>query len=93
MLTIQKQSVLIHPIIDEFYDDDPNHDRSAGFAVSKGLVSKAPGTTVAPDGESISVTSDSSTPATTSTLRSQRPDVGGHGLDDFSRNMSRILQT
>ncbi|QSS60877.1 glucosamine 6-phosphate synthetase [Histoplasma capsulatum] len=49
ILTIHKQTVLIHPLIDEFYDDDPNHDRSSGFAVSKGLVSKAPGTTVAPD--------------------------------------------
>ncbi|KAM5444060.1 glutamine amidotransferase subunit [Microsporum ferrugineum] len=51
ILTIHKQKVLIHPIIDEFYDGDPNHDRSSGFAVSKGLVSKAPGTTVAPEGE------------------------------------------
>lgn len=49
MLTVHKQTVLIHPIVDEFYDDDPNHDRSAGFAVSKGLVSTAPGTTVSCD--------------------------------------------
>ncbi|EFR00339.1 glucosamine 6-phosphate synthetase [Nannizzia gypsea CBS 118893] len=53
ILTIHKQNVLIHPIIDEFYDGDPNHDRSSGFAVSKGLVSKAPGTTVAPEGEGV----------------------------------------
>ncbi|KAL2385474.1 hypothetical protein RJ035_004995 [Blastomyces gilchristii] len=61
MLTIHKQTVLIHPIIDEFYDDDPNHDRSAGFAVSKGLVSKAPGTTVSLDNTN---TNDSTTTTT-----------------------------
>ena len=27
IVTIHKQTVLIHPIIDEFYDTDPNHDR------------------------------------------------------------------
>jgi glutamine amidotransferase len=47
MLTVHKQTVLVHPIIDEFYDED--HDRSAVLAVSKGLVSKAPGTTVGLD--------------------------------------------
>ncbi|KJF61306.1 glutamine amidotransferase, variant [Coccidioides immitis RS] len=62
MLTIHKQTVLIHPIIDEFYDEDPNHDRSAGFAVSKGLVSKAPGTTVALGETGTPNTSESTTP-------------------------------
>ncbi|KAI1931155.1 glutamine amidotransferase subunit [Ophidiomyces ophidiicola] len=62
MLTIHKQTVLIHPIMDEFYDEDPNHDRSAGFAVSKGLVSKAPGTTVVPDETGSPNISESTTP-------------------------------
>ena len=57
MLTIHRQTVLVHPIIDEFYNDDPNHDRSAGFAVSKGLVSTAPGTTVSCDGGTQSLAS------------------------------------
>ncbi|KAK2755118.1 hypothetical protein FQN54_006647 [Arachnomyces sp. PD_36] len=48
ILTIHKQTVLLHPIIDEYYDDDPNHDRSSCYAESKGLVSRAPGTTVTP---------------------------------------------
>ncbi|PGH11274.1 hypothetical protein AJ80_07173 [Polytolypa hystricis UAMH7299] len=49
ILTIHKQTVVVHPIIDEFYDQDPNHDRSTCFAVSKGLVSRGPGgTTVVP---------------------------------------------
>ncbi|KAL1977914.1 hypothetical protein VTN31DRAFT_773 [Thermomyces dupontii] len=42
MLTIHKQTVLLHPIIDEFYDDDPSHDRSSVYAVSKGLVNPTP---------------------------------------------------
>lgn len=42
-LTIHKQTVMIHPIIDEFYSHNPSYSRSAGFAVSKGLVSNAPG--------------------------------------------------
>ncbi|KAK2745252.1 hypothetical protein FQN57_003947 [Myotisia sp. PD_48] len=63
MVTIHKQKVLIHPIIDQFYDHDPNHDRSAGFAVSKGLVSEAPGRTVIPQSES----SESSSPHPVST--------------------------
>ncbi|KAK2808608.1 hypothetical protein FQN49_008700 [Arthroderma sp. PD_2] len=64
ILTIHKQKVLIHPIIDEFYDEDPNHDRSSGFAVSKGLVSKAPGTTVAPESESVPTSTISTTAGT-----------------------------
>jgi glutamine amidotransferase len=48
VVTIHKQTVLLHPILDEFYSEDLNHDRSTCFAVSKGLVSTAPGTTVPP---------------------------------------------
>lgn len=42
-LTIHKQTVMIHPIIDQYYNDSPSYNRSSGFAVSKGLVSNAPG--------------------------------------------------
>lgn len=34
---------MIHPIIDEYYQPCASFCRSAGFAVSKGLVSNAPG--------------------------------------------------
>lgn len=34
---------MIHPIIDEYYNYNPAYERSSGFAVSKGLVSNAPG--------------------------------------------------
>ena len=42
-ITIHKQTVMIHPIIDEYYNYSPAYERSSGFAVSKGLVSNAPG--------------------------------------------------
>lgn len=48
VVTIHKQTVLLHPILDEFYSEDLNHDRSSCYASSKGLVSTAPGTTVPP---------------------------------------------
>ncbi len=44
-ITIHKQTVMIHPIIDEYYNHNPGYERSSGFAVSKGLVSSAPGAT------------------------------------------------
>lgn len=50
VVTIHKQTVLLHPIMDEFYGEDLNQDRSSCYAVSKGLVSTAPGTTVQPQG-------------------------------------------
>ncbi|KAI4290148.1 MAG: hypothetical protein L6R35_000577 [Caloplaca aegaea] len=36
-LTIHKQAVMIHPIMDEYYNPSPSYTRSSGFAVSKGL--------------------------------------------------------
>ncbi|KAI9816748.1 MAG: hypothetical protein M1827_001393 [Pycnora praestabilis] len=46
-LTIHKQTVMIHPIMDEYYNHSPSYSRSSGFAVSKGLVSNGPGEAVA----------------------------------------------
>jgi glutamine amidotransferase len=43
IMTISKQNVEVKPIKDEFYDDNPDKERSTGFAKSKGLVAKAPG--------------------------------------------------
>lgn len=39
ILSIKNQTVLLHPIIDEYYQTEPDHPRSSGFAESKGLVS------------------------------------------------------
>lgn len=46
ILTIHKQTVLIHPILDEFYNRNPSCSRSSVLAVSKGLVSDGPGAAV-----------------------------------------------
>lgn len=48
VVTIHKQTVMLHPILDEFYGEDLNHDRSSCFASSKGLVTTAPATTTIP---------------------------------------------
>ena len=42
-LTIHKQTVMIHPIIDEFYNHNPHSTRNSQFAQDRGLVSSAPG--------------------------------------------------
>ncbi|KAK9463878.1 nucleophile aminohydrolase [Lipomyces oligophaga] len=39
ILTINNQTVLMHPIVDEFYQPDPSIMRSSNFAASRGLVS------------------------------------------------------
>ena len=51
VVTIHKQTVLMHPIVDDFSGEDLNQDRSSCYAVSKGLVSTAPGTTVQPQNQ------------------------------------------
>jgi glutamine amidotransferase len=35
-LTIHKQTVMVHPIIDEFHVTNPSHNRSSKFARTKG---------------------------------------------------------
>ncbi|TAQ84886.1 hypothetical protein B7494_g6793 [Chlorociboria aeruginascens] len=38
VLTIHKQTVMVHPIIDKYYSHNPYHTRSSKFAQDKGLV-------------------------------------------------------
>lgn len=50
-LTIHKQTVMVHPIIDEYYNLNPYHSRSSQFVTDKGLVTNeksTPATTPAP---------------------------------------------
>jgi glutamine amidotransferase len=35
-LTIHRQTVMIHPIVDEFWSPNPSHERSTQFAQTKG---------------------------------------------------------
>lgn len=39
IITIHKQTVMVHPIIDKYYERDPHHVRSSAFVQAKGLSS------------------------------------------------------
>lgn len=39
ILTIHRQTVMVHPILDKYYDRDPAHVRSSAFVQANGLVS------------------------------------------------------
>ncbi|RPA79181.1 YNL191Wp-like protein [Ascobolus immersus RN42] len=41
ILSINKQTVLIHPIKDQYYNTNPSYSRSSAFAASRGLVSNS----------------------------------------------------
>lgn len=75
VITIHKQTVLLHPILDEYYGEDITQDRSSCYAVSKGLVSTAPGTTVQPGADE---------------PRSVEPTSDGPRLDDVNRGLSHL---
>lgn len=103
VVTIHKQTVLLHPIIDEFYGEDFNHDRSSCYAVSKGLVSTAPGTTVAPQSAEGSCASPETAAAAAAAAaeprtingmpldHASRPGSGaGLGLDEVGRGLSHL---
>lgn len=48
-VTIHKQTVMIHPIKDEYYNPDPAHKRSSQLAVKKGQTITGPDkTTMSP---------------------------------------------
>ena len=39
-LTVHKQTVMIHPIVDEFHNSNPSCSRNSDFARDKGLTGK-----------------------------------------------------
>lgn len=39
ILTIHRQTVMVHPIVDKYYSKSPSHVRSSAFVQTKGLVS------------------------------------------------------
>lgn len=47
-LTIHKQTVMVHPIIDEYYNYNPYHSRSSKFVQDKGLVTNEKATSRSP---------------------------------------------
>jgi len=44
ILTVHKQTVMVHPIMDRFYDRNPHHRRSAAYVRNKGLAANEKGT-------------------------------------------------
>lgn len=42
ILSINKQTVLIHPVVDKYYQSDPSCSRNAAFVESKGMVGRGP---------------------------------------------------
>lgn len=53
ILTIHRQTVMVHPILDKYYDRDPAHVRSSAFVQANGLVSneKSPSGPLTPANE------------------------------------------
>ncbi|KAL2133285.1 hypothetical protein VTI74DRAFT_2586 [Chaetomium olivicolor] len=45
ILTIHNQTVMVHPIMDQYYDRNPHHRRSTAFVRTKGLSANEKGTT------------------------------------------------
>ena len=45
ILTIHNQTVMVHPIMDQYYDRNPHHRRSAAFVRNKGLLANEKGVT------------------------------------------------
>lgn len=39
ILTIHRQTVMVHPVMDKYYERDPHHVRSSAFVQTQGLVS------------------------------------------------------
>ncbi|KAJ4201847.1 glutamine amidotransferase subunit [Fusarium falciforme] len=39
LLTIHRQTVMVHPIVDKYYERDPHHIRSSAYVQAKGLTS------------------------------------------------------
>lgn len=79
ILTIHRQTVMVHPIMDKYYDRDPHHVRSSAFVHTKGLVSNEKN----PSG-SLSASSSSDTPPQASIFDS----IKGLGQSSLSRSIS-----
>ncbi|KAK2593706.1 glutamine amidotransferase subunit [Conoideocrella luteorostrata] len=96
ILTIHRQTVLVHPILDKYYERDPCHVRSSAFVQTKGLISNEK----APSGVSISPRNGATPPsfdgykrlaAQTLCSRSLSPDVTRRSLSTLSVNEANAL--
>jgi len=84
-LTIHKQTVMIHPIIDEYYNHSPSYSRNSKFAKDKGLVSNAPGAAqaITPAGEG------SVTPATSPGIDETEVEAALQELEKLPQKVGR----
>ncbi|KAL2753912.1 hypothetical protein ACRALDRAFT_1062883 [Sodiomyces alcalophilus JCM 7366] len=67
ILTIHNQTVMVHPILDRFYDRSPYHVRSSAFVQTKGLTANE---------KTSNVLTASMTPISTSSEASQKKTLG-----------------
>lgn len=96
ILTIHRQTVMMHPILDKYYERDPYHVRSSAFVQAKGLVSneKAPTSgSLSPSVDSVNGQAKGSTQTTGS--RSYSPDVARRSLlpPSLLREVAAVPQT
>lgn len=68
--------------MDEFYGEDMSQDRSSCYAVSKGLVSTAPGTTVQPQ--------NAGEPCTSTDTNGHANGTNGTNIDDVGRGLASM---
>ncbi|OWT42866.1 glutamine amidotransferases class-II domain-containing protein [Pochonia chlamydosporia 170] len=94
ILTIHRQTVMVHPILDKYYERDPYHVRSSAFVQTKGLISneKPPsGTSISPGSGTTPSSFDGYRKLAAQTLcsRSLSPDVSRRSLTPLSANELR----
>lgn len=88
MLTIHRQTVMVHPILDKYYERDPYHVRSSAFVQTKGLVSNEK----APSGSLSPASLDSPRKMLSQSLcsRSLSPDLARRSFTPVSSRESRL---
>lgn len=90
-LTIHKQTVMVHPIVDKYYSHNPYHMRSSRFVAEKGLVSNekpstTPGATGSPRGHTPAPT-PLATPGIEQQEDTRRPTLSSR-QSEMSRSMT-----
>ena len=80
-ITIHKQTVMIHPIVDKYYNRNPSYVRNSKFAKDKGLVTNVPG-----DREGLTpATIGGHTPVEDGLLEPKELEIVKHKLEEVQR--------
>ncbi|RFU76775.1 dug3p [Trichoderma arundinaceum] len=94
ILTIHRQTVMVHPILDKYYEGDPYHVRSSAFVQAKGLITNEKTSSGSQSPASIDSTRKAATQSVFS--RGLSPDLVRRSLTPVSSRESRLtsqLQT